>query len=130
MDEYKWSCHACDGSNEASAAFCATCGCPAECDSHVVDLHKYLYEKHSGGRRLDCPACKGPNLVAEYDQDYKQYFYSGFLQRQWLFRILSIVIRCRDCQFSETTEFKVTFARSLFRRIVGRDISSQRLQDI
>ena len=81
MVEYRWLCHACGDSNTPDLPACHKCGCPGECDSHIIGLYKYLFENFSEKRVLKCPECGEVNVIPSYDQDYKYYFYNGFKKK-------------------------------------------------
>lgn len=130
MINYRWACTACEKSNEAGSANCVHCGCPAETSSHVIDLYKFLLDKYLDGNLLSCPKCNSQSLKPAYDQDCNDYFYLGIKRRQWLFRILKIEVKCTGCGFVEEHEYIVPLARSMFRKIFGRDLTNKYLKRI
>ena len=130
MINYRWTCSACEKSNTEGTSNCVHCGCPAETDSHIVELHKFLLDRYSDESNLSCPACSSHRLEPAYDQDYKEYYYFGFRRRRWLFRILKIEIKCLDCMFHEEHEFEVPFERKIFRKVFGRDLINEKLKRI
>lgn len=116
--------------NSAGNQCCENCGCAGEANAHEVDLHERLLESCSLEGVVACPVCGANEVTANYDQDYKQYYYTLLRRRAWIFRTLEIHISCTKCEYRKVIEHEVPIVRRLYRVIVRGDVKSDFLKRI
>ncbi|MEK1941073.1 MAG: zinc ribbon domain-containing protein [Pseudomonas sp.] len=56
MPQYKWTCLACDQSNEAGASACIKCHCPSTPNATEVEAHKAM-NTSTQGKKYQCVKC-------------------------------------------------------------------------
>ena len=57
MTAYKWTCLACEETNEANSNSCAKCGCPSTANATEVEAHK-AYFISGQGKKYQCFKCQ------------------------------------------------------------------------
>jgi len=128
MPKYRWLCQICEMGNSAESERCEYCNHPAETNGYDIEGREFVLKKMFGGlESFICSQCKGKFHNIEFSEDPQEYYRHG--EGSPLFRILFIKSICIDCNYEMEGEFKVPFARWLFRKLFRKDIESPTLKN-